>query len=197
VKRSQTFFARRLKPLIFMAVATIICIVLTSSLHLLTRERVELNELFFMRRSILDAAAVEHTGDVEGVNAIYESMVSETGEVYVVTTDEGNNYVKVFKGPGLWGEITILVGFEDDLKTISGVSVFAQNETPGLGARIEEPWFSQQFKGKAGPFSLVEEGTATASDEMDAITGATRTSDAFKNIINRAISESATLKGGQ
>jgi Na+-transporting NADH:ubiquinone oxidoreductase subunit C len=192
--KSQTFYTKRIKPLVFMAVVTIICIVLTSSLYLLTRERVAMNELFFMRRSILDAAGVEHSGDVEGVNSLYESVVKEVGEVYVVG---GNTYVKLFKGPGLWGEITILVGFEEDLKTITGVSVFAQNETPGLGARIEEPWFSQQFRGKEGPFSLVEEGTAAAKSEMDAITGATRTSDAFKNIMNRAISESATLKGGQ
>lgn len=192
--KSQTFYAKRIKPLVFMAVVTIICIVLTSSLHLLTRERVEMNELFFMRRSILDAAAVEHPSDVEGVNSLYESLVKEVGDVYIV---DGKTYVKLFKGPGLWGEITILVGFEEDLKTISGVSVFSQNETPGLGARIEEPWFSQQFRGKEGPFNLVEEGTATAKSEMDAITGATRTSDAFKNIMNRAISESATLKGGQ
>jgi hypothetical protein len=59
--KSQTFYTKRIKPLVFMAVVTIICIVLTSSLYLLTRERVAMNELFFMRRSILDALQVWST----------------------------------------------------------------------------------------------------------------------------------------
>ncbi|MFA5468100.1 MAG: FMN-binding protein, partial [Sphaerochaetaceae bacterium] len=183
--------------LVFMAAITIVCILLTAALYLMTRERVEKNELFFLRRSVLDAASVVHGGDVESVNTLYEAIVTEQGDVYRVATPTGDSYVKIFKGPGLWGEITVLVGFEGDLKTLSGVSVYAQSETPGLGARIEEPWFSQQFKGKEGPFSLVEEGTASSTTEMDSITGATRTSDAFKNIMNRAISESATLRKGE
>ncbi|MFA7672217.1 MAG: FMN-binding protein, partial [Sphaerochaetaceae bacterium] len=99
-------------------------------------------------------------------------------------------------GPGLWGTISIMVGFEDDLKTLSGVSIVSQNETPGLGARIEEKWFTAQFSGKQGPFRLVEEGTASSPDEIDAITGATRTSESFRNIMNR-LTESGNIARGQ
>ena len=90
-----------------------------------------------------------------------------------------------------------MIGFEDDLKTISGVSIVSQNETPGLGARIEEPWFTAQFAGKQGPFTIVEEGTADTPSEVDAITGATRTSESFRNIVNRAVADSDTISRGQ
>ncbi|MDC7246170.1 MAG: FMN-binding protein, partial [Sphaerochaetaceae bacterium] len=95
-------------------------------------------------------------------------------------------------GAGLWGPITIVVGFVDE-STLSGVSILSQNETPGLGARIEEPWFTAQFSGKSGPFTFVEEGTASADDEIDSITGATRTSQAFRTIINSVIDDGPTI----
>ena len=101
----------------------------------------------------------------------------------------------VTEGPGLWGTISLMVGFEKDVITFTGVSIVSQNETPGLGARIEEPWFTEQFKGKRPPFTLVEEGTAQASDEIDGITGATRTSEYFKNLANSAVSEAARVIG--
>ena len=48
------FYALRVHPIIFMAIITILCIVITSALYLFTADRVESNELFFLRRSVLD-----------------------------------------------------------------------------------------------------------------------------------------------
>jgi Na+-transporting NADH:ubiquinone oxidoreductase subunit C len=114
----------------------------------------------------------------------------------VKTGSDPERYVIPFAGAGLWGKISLMVGFEADLSTLSGVAIVSQNETPGLGARIEEPWFTAQFAGKQGPFRIVEEGTATAPDQMDAITGATRTSESIQSIMNRATSESRTIIRG-
>jgi major membrane immunogen (membrane-anchored lipoprotein) len=44
---------------------------------------------------------------------------------------------------------------------------------------------------------MVEEGTSAAPDEFDAITGATRTSESFRNIVNRAVANSDTISRGQ
>lgn len=196
--KTQNFYMRRIHPLVFMAVVTIICILLTASLHLSTFDRVKNNEQFFLRRSILDAAAIEHDGQPGTVATLYQDSVTETNGVYQVKGSDGTmRYVSQLTGPGLWGPITIMAGFAEDHKTLTGVSIVSQNETPGLGARIEEPWFTRQFVGKQGPFRRVEEGTADSPEEMDGITGATRTSESFKNIMNRAITESATKSGGQ
>ncbi|HPD80585.1 MAG TPA: FMN-binding protein [Spirochaetales bacterium] len=50
-------------------------------------------------------------------------------------------------GPGLWGTITIILAASAD-GVIRGIEIVSQNETPGLGGRIDEPVFKKQFVGK-------------------------------------------------
>jgi Na+-translocating ferredoxin:NAD+ oxidoreductase RnfG subunit len=60
------------------------------------------------------------------------------------------------------------------------------NETPGLGARIDEAWFLRQLAGRRPPLSLAPEGTRSPEPgRIDAITGATITSAAVRDILNR------------
>lgn len=196
--KKQGFYSKRIQPIVFMAAVSIVCILLTAALHLSTLELVEENEKFFLWRSVLDAAAISHDNTVATVSELFSKHVNESDNQYTIKTDDGKTrHVVAAKGPGLWGTISVMVGFEDDFKTLSGVSIVSQTETPGLGARIEEPWFTAQFANKQGPFRLVEEGTASLADEIDGITGATRTSESFRNIINRLISESGDNIGGQ
>ena len=196
--KTASFYARRIHPLVVMALISIACILVVATLHLTTLERVRTNEQFFVWRSVLTAAGVDHDGQPASVAALFQENVSEQQGIYNVERPDGSLlYVRQIVGPGLWGPITVMVGFEEDLQTLSGVSIVSQNETPGLGARIEEAWFTGQFVGKQGPFRMVEEGTSEADDEMDAITGATRTSESFRNIINRAVAESDSIARGQ
>ncbi len=191
------FYALRIHPIVFMGVVTIVCVSILSALYLSTQDRVEANELFFLRRSVLDAAGISHDGTVDGVQDLYETSVIETDGKYRIEGD-GNAPVTVVErtGPGLWGPITIMIGFSSP-EVLSGISIVSQNETPGLGARIEEPWFTAQFAGKTGPFILVEEGTSDDTNEIDAITGATRTSRYFRDIVNVAVSNGPSIYGGQ
>lgn len=191
--KKDGFYALRINPIIFMAIVTIICIVITSALYLFTAERVESNELFFLRRSVLDAAAVTHDGSPASVEETYTSLVTEKNNRYIIEDESGETKAVVERtGAGLWGPITVMVGFTSP-NTLSGVAIVSQNETPGLGARIEEPWFTSQFAGKSGPFRLVEEGTSDSDDEIDSITGATRTSESFRNIINSVVNDGSTI----
>lgn len=194
--KTTSFYAKRIYPLVFMALVTIVCIVLTATLHLYTLDLVEENEQFFLWRSVLDAAAISHDGTPSNVAEIFHDYVTDEGDRYVIETEDGiKRYVFASDGPGLWGTISVMVGFEEDLKTFSGVSIVSQTETPGLGARIEESWFTAQFAGKQGPFKVVEEGTASSDDEMDGITGATRTSESFRNIMNRLLESDKVGRG--
>ncbi|MEA5031290.1 MAG: FMN-binding protein [Sphaerochaeta sp.] len=196
--KTQSFYAKRIQPLVFMALVTVACILVTAALHLSTLERVQINEQFFLWRSVLDAAAISHDGQPESVAALFADMAKTEGNQYTVQAPDGSTrYVVEITGPGLWGPITIMAGFEEDLKTLAGISIVSQSETPGLGARIEERWFTSQFAGKQGPFRLVEEGTADAPEEIDAITGATITSESVRNIMNRVIAESGNISRGQ
>ncbi len=77
-----------------------------------------------------------------------------------------------------------------DGRAFTGLAVIEHNETPGLGARIDEPWFWQQVTGKTGGLELVPEGTQPArTDRLDAITGATVTSTAIRDMLNRLVAE--------
>jgi Na+-transporting NADH:ubiquinone oxidoreductase subunit C len=196
------FFYLRIFPLMFMLLVTIVCISVVVGLHLSTRERVEVNEDLFLRRTVLDAADISYPNDFREIDSLYEEMVTEdedSGSIFyrIMQSDGSLSYVVPAEGPGLWGQIMVMVGFAEDLVELTGIGIFSQNETPGLGARIEEEWFQDQFAGKRGPFTLVEEGTADSPNEIDGITGATKTSRAMISIMNRAVIDGPALVRGE
>ena len=91
-------------------------------------------------------------------------------------------------GSGYSGYIRIIAGV--DLNgTIQGVAVLEHNETPGLGAKINEirpgesePWFLKQFKGKPARAIAVKK-------DIDAITGATISSKAVTDAIRQTVDD--------
>lgn len=97
--------------------------------------------------------------------------------------------VETFSDNGFSGRITILAGF-DECCRLTGFQVLTHAETPGLGARMSE-WFSSEgsthnVAGMSAPFALKADG-----GDIDAITGATISSRAFMEAINKA-SEAVT-----
>ncbi len=180
-----------------MLLVTIVCISIVTGLHLSTKSRVDANENLFLRTTVLQAADVAVPEDFREVNTLFESIVVDKETYYVVSKPDGTiSYVVPTEGAGLWGLIKLMVGFTEELEELTGIGIFAQNETPGLGARIEEEWYRTQFTGKKGPFDLVDEGAGDAPDEIDAITGATRTSRAMLSILNDVfVSGPAVVRG--
>jgi Na+-transporting NADH:ubiquinone oxidoreductase subunit C len=199
--RKDTLFGKRIFPILFMFIVTVVCIAIVSGIFLSTEERVKLNESIFLKRAVLYAANIPVPETPEEIQEVWvgriEPVPEEADEAeYFRVLDEGGNltgYVIFSRGPGLWGEIEAVVGFQNDLDTLTGVEFTAQNETPGLGARITESWFKEQFRGKEGPFELVPEGTADEPDEIDAITGATRTSQYVRTLMNNAVENAGDL----
>ena len=92
--------------------------------------------------------------------------------------------------PPFWSPIKVIVALDEDLETIIGFKVVEQAETPGLGGRILEPWFQEQFIGKQvkPALHLVINRRGDSPNEVDAITGATETSKALDRIINSGMS---------
>ena len=75
---------------------------------------------------------------------------------------------------GYGGDITLMVGFKKDKKTVISYKVLAASETPGLGMKLKTPEFADQFKGKDGRALKVKKD----GGEIEAITSATITSRA-------------------
>ena len=95
-------------------------------------------------------------------------------------------------GAGLWGPIWGYIGLEGDLKTIKAVCFGHKGETPGLGAKIaDEPSFAEAFVGQqvgSGDvrFEILKPANRqTELNGVDAISGATITSQALGNTLNQ------------
>ena len=78
-----------------------------------------------------------------------------------------------------------MVGIDKNNK-ITGIEVISQQETPGLGAKIKESSFLQQFIGK----TLEELKIKKDGGKIDAVTGATISSRAVTNGVRQAIEQS-------
>ena len=97
-------------------------------------------------------------------------------------------YVFLAYGKGYSSTIRMAVGVSPK-GTLTGISVISQQETPGLGAKIEEvrygesnAWFQRQFKG-ASPSGIA---LKKYGGKIDAVTGATISSRAVTDGIKAA-----------
>ena len=86
---------------------------------------------------------------------------------------------------GFGGEVTANVELEDG--KIRTLTIDTPNETEGLGKRASEEAFTEQFIGKTGPFTFGEDG-------IEALSGATVTSNAALKAINRAVGAEETAE---
>jgi len=85
-------------------------------------------------------------------------------------------YIFIAKKYGYSSVIETMVGIKKD-GAIMGVRVLSQNETPGLGAKVMEPDFTEQFINRG------VNGLELSKNEIHAVTGATISSRAFLDSI--------------
>ena len=195
-----SFFKERIFPILFMIILTVVFISIISGIYLSTQSLVEENETIFLKKAVLFSADIPVPEGNAAINQTYsehvkEFMVDGKPGVFEISDNGGvSGYAFRIAGPGLWGEIEALIGYDPQLKQITGIDFIKQNETPGLGARIEEEWFKDQFRGKTPPFTLVQEDKENpAPDEINAITGATYTSSYVRDMVNNSPAEAKTL----
>ncbi|MGN0210649.1 MAG: NADH:ubiquinone reductase (Na(+)-transporting) subunit C [Muribaculaceae bacterium] len=106
--------------------------------------------------------------------------------VYEARLADGSlKYIIPVYGTGLWGPIWGYIALDDDASTIFGAFFNHEGETPGLGAEITKPTFSDQFQGKhimvdskLLPVEVVKAGQkpSTGAEYVDGISGGTITS---------------------
>ncbi|MCP4176524.1 MAG: FMN-binding protein [bacterium] len=127
-------------------------------------------------------------GDTEKVFLENFKIKNVGGETYYISK-KINPGVIIFKakGPGLWSQIEILLSVYPSYKKLYGLRVISQNETPGLGGRISEIAYQKQFSNKSIVPDLRIVKFASKPNEVDAVTGATATSDSLQDIINNGI----------
>jgi electron transport complex protein RnfG len=138
---------------------------------------------------------MKETGEVPEIEArpvqVEKSGRSVSYAVYVASMDgEQIGWVIKSSGQGYADEIELLVGVNANADTITGLFVLGQKETPGLGNKVIETQWRGQFIGKPAANTLVvTKSGASAPEEIDAVTGATISSNAVVQIVNTALAD--------
>ena len=99
-------------------------------------------------------------------------------------SDIGTAYIAATKGYG--GTLTVSVGVNKE-GVVTGIDIVSMNETAGLGANCTKDDFKAQYAGKSGEISVTKSETP-ADNEISAISGATITSDAVTDAVNKCLS---------
>ena len=114
--------------------------------------------------------------------------------VFVAEVDGAKKYILPVYGAGLWGPIWGYIALNEDKNTVFGAFFDHSGETPGLGAEIATPHFTDQFQGKEIFDNaqlvglLVVKGGANGVHEVDGISGGTLTSKGVESMIKSYLS---------
>lgn len=161
-----------------------------SNVYMLARDRiaqVESAREAAARRTALPQAAV-FTADTTADGFVYYSGWADSS-----ASGEAVGYITLALGKGYSSRIRTMVGVDGEMK-ITGIKIAFQQETPGLGTRIEEvrkgddsPWFQEQFRGKT--LEYLEVVRRADPERIEAITGATISSEAVTNSVREAVEQ--------
>jgi len=121
------------------------------------------------------SATSDSTCTIDDAHVTLDGSGNTLGYVIAATSKEGYG-----------GDVQIAVGITAD-GTLTGFSVIKHSETAGLGAKAAEPEFASQFAGKKAEMLAYTKTGAAAANEIDAISGATITTNAVTNATNTAI----------
>ncbi len=211
-KERKTFTDSRFYPVLFMIILTVIFVGILATFYHRTSERVQSYRKFKLHATILKLFDLPKNGDSF---VLSQDEVEELFTKHIVvdslnvSTEKDPTYVQYEKyyklvdgekilgyafplvGSGLWGTIEAIISVSPDFKTIRHFEIITQNETPGLGGRIDEKWFKDQFIGKqivrdnsVVRFQLIPEEETPAPEQINQITGATASSGAIVKILH-------------
>ena len=163
----------------------------------LTAERIEANKDAAIYSAVLTHNEISYNSgnltDVFNENIMIEE-VDYQGQTLSFYINESNGNVSfmygVFSLGGLWGPVRGVITLESDFQTIVNVTVLEEQETPGLGGKVKNREFLDQFVGLVllpeldRPVEVNKDAAENKSNEVDEISGATGTSNAFERLLN-------------
>lgn len=158
----------KIYPLIFLSIIVLISVILLMLVNNVTKEKI---------------AAEREAQIVEQLSVLFPEMddynFNDNKDYYeILSSGDIKGYAFTTIGKGYGGDISIIVGVDLDY-SIKAINVISNSETPGLGTRVAESFFTDQFKGlKVSDVNLNKDG-----GKIDAITGATISSKAVVNAV--------------
>ena len=200
---------KQVLSVVYMFLISLFFASLVSAVKMMNDKRIERNQTIKLQQIILQVLQISSPEQMkekplseDELARLFAERVKgidvEERQLYIGYEQNGQTiqgYALPVGGPGFWGPIQGMVGIAPDASRVLGIAFIRHSETPGLGGRITEPWFTGQFEdlplypieGDQNIFYLKPEGTAQAPNELDAITGATNTSAAVETFLNQEL----------
>ncbi|HET6499003.1 MAG TPA: RnfABCDGE type electron transport complex subunit G [Coriobacteriia bacterium] len=174
-------------PLNMVATVLVTCVVAATSLaftYEVTRDRIVQQELEAERAAleavVPDAESFQDVSDMVAEAEVDTEDVPVESAHRALDADGATAGWAVRVAPrGYAGPVAMVVGLDRD-GTVLGVSIVRMRETPGLGTKIAEQWFIEQFVGWESM------DLDAWRDEFDAIAGATKSSVAVREGVSAA-----------
>jgi len=194
-------------PIIFLLVViTAVFTLILAYLNYTTVDVIAYNEETDLRKTLLYVFDIdipsEEPEEIEKVFNEYvgEEEVGDDTIYYVKENDEITGYAFPVDGTALWGTVQGYAAISGDYKQLLGIDFVSHSETPGLGGRISEEWFKEQFRGL--DLEDVQDGQyivyrPAPGGNVDAIAGATQTSNSVSKLLNEDIYEFINRRKGE
>lgn len=185
--------------IIYSAIIVVVVAFLLAFVSTSLKEKQEANVQLDQKKQILNSLNLRDLND-NAAEAKYKEVVKDDGEVdgnriLTCEVDGKKKYVIPLKGMGLWGPIYGYLAIDDDKNTVFGAYFNHDSETAGLGAEIKDSreW-QEKFRGKK-IFSQGSDDIALSvkkkiddpATQVDAVTGATLTSDGVTNMFSEGL----------
>ena len=191
---------KALYSIFYMFSITLVFTSLVSAVKFFNEDKIRQNEKIKFQKIVLQVLGmpIKDSGDKD-IGLMFDQRIRQNiisgRTVYIAYENQGQGimgYAFNVGGSGFWGPVQAMVALDPNLSTMTGISFYKHSETPGLGARITEDWFTRQFIGlplrsitkDEHFFYLKPEGAEKGEKDLDAISGATGTSRAVEKFLN-------------
>ncbi|MEE3384612.1 MAG: NADH:ubiquinone reductase (Na(+)-transporting) subunit C [Prevotella sp.] len=185
--------------IIYSAIIVVIVAFLLAFVSTSLKEKQEANVQLDIKKQILNSLNLRDLSD-DAAEAKYKEVVKseenvDGQKVFSCVVDGKTKYVIPMKGMGLWGPIYGYLAINDDKNTVFGAYFNHDSETAGLGAEIKDSraW-QNKFQGKkifkegSEDIALsVKKKVEDPATQVDAVTGATLTSDGVSLMIQEGL----------
>lgn len=192
-------------PIIFMSVFTAISVFALAMLNMATAERVATLQETELRTKIMYAFDMPvETQDPVEIDRIFtenfKEEETEKGRLFTLLENgQDAGYAFPVSGPGLWGQINGYVAISPDYSELLGIVFIKHEETPGLGGRIDEEVYLNQYRKldlSSGSDNEYIIHRPAAGGNLDAIAGATQTSNSVLKLMNEDITAFINTRKG-
>jgi len=194
-------------PIAFMVLITAFFTAILAFLNYSTADVIAFNQETEIRKTILYVFNIETpSSEPKEIEETFNKYISEEAingrKIFVAKEGETTiGYAFPIGGTALWGTVEGFAAVSEDYGELLGIDFVSHSETPGLGGRISEEWFKEQFRGLK--LTNIDKGNyivykPAPGGNVDGIAGATLTSKSVSNFMNADIDKFIKEnKGGQ